>query len=132
MRVKLELIPITDDADTEDMKIFDFTSPENVLIEVVMHDPAGPTDKWTNFSIESTTVISGKEGVTGAAEYERCYGAGLDYTIQQIIDPPGEGWFVIVGMTGHYSRGDGWMTDDDMEFYHEAVRPAIEEEIKLA
>lgn len=126
---KLELIPI---AETEEPEVFDFSSPENVLIEVIMHDPAGPTDDWKNFGIESTTVISGKDDVTGAASYEKSYGGFLDYTIQDMIDPPGEGWFTIVGMTGSYTRGDGWMTDDDMDFYHEAVRPATEEEIKLA
>ena len=49
-----------------------------------------------------------------------------------LIDPPGEGFFVVEGMTGHYTRGDGWMTDDDMEFYFTGVRPATEEDKKLA
>jgi hypothetical protein len=128
--MQLTLTPVESD-DAEDCPI-DLSSPEDVLIEVIMHDPAGSKTDWKNFSIESTTVINGKEGVTGAAEYEHSYGGFLDYTIQGLIDPPGEGWFVVQGMTGQFHRGDGWMTDDSMSFWHEGVRPATPEEIAEA
>ncbi|AGC36166.1 hypothetical protein B7L88_gp122 [Rhizobium phage RHEph10] len=116
----------------EEPERIDLSSPEDVLIEVIMHDPAGSKTDWENFGIESTTVINGKEGITGAAEYERCYGTSLDYTIKDLIDPPGEGWFVVQGVTAKFHRGDGWTTDDDMSFWHEAVRPATPEEIAEA
>jgi hypothetical protein len=127
--MQLTFTPVESD-DAEDCPI-DLSSPEDVLIEVIMHDLAGSKTDWKNFSIESTTVINGKDEVTGAAEYERSYGF-LDYTIQGLIDPPGEGWFVVVGVTGTYTRGDGWHTDDDMRFSHEAVRAATPEEIAEA
>jgi len=113
---------------------FDFSSPEHVLIEVVgPHEDDKPKDDWENWSIESCTIIwQANPNVPGAAEYDRCYGGFLDYTIQGLIDPPGEGWFVIENVTGHYSKGDGWTTDDDMEFYFTGVRPATEDEIKQA
>ncbi|QIG75734.1 hypothetical protein EVC20_163 [Rhizobium phage RHph_Y2_17_1] len=130
--MKLELTRGADDSDTDEAERIDLSSPEDVLIEVIMHDPAGSKTDWKNFGIESTTVINGKEGITGAAEYENSYGGFLDYTIQGLIDPPGEGWFVVQGMTGQFHRGDGWMTDDDMSFWHEGVRPATPEEIAEA
>ncbi|TDW20458.1 hypothetical protein EV128_12588 [Rhizobium azibense] len=119
-------------ADDTEEEVIDLDSPEDVLIEVIMHDPAGSTTDWKNFGIETTTVIAGKEGVTGAASYEHSYGGFLEYTIQGLIDPPGEGWFVVHGITGQFHRGDGWMTDDDMSFWHQGVRPATPEEIAQA
>lgn len=122
-----------DETSDEYKEHFDFSSPEDVLIEVVgPHEADKPLDNWQNWSIESCTVIASKEGVTGAAQYDQSYGAGLDYTIQSMIEPPGEGWFVVAGVTGRYFKGDGWTSDDDMDFYFETVRPATEEEKKLA
>ncbi|WP_276122678.1 hypothetical protein [Pararhizobium qamdonense] len=123
---------LTPDAQADEKEVFDFTAPEDVLIEVVMHDPRGPKHQWKNFSIEVCTVIAGKDGVTGAANYELSYGGFLDYTIQGLIQPPGKGWFVVHGITADYHRGDGWMTDDCMNFYHQGVRPATQEEINQA
>lgn len=112
---------------------FDFSSPEDVLIEVIEDELASRAGGyWNGFSIEVCTVIGGAEGVIGAASYEAEYGSFLDYTIAGLIDCPGTGWFVVEGVTGEYHKGDGWMTDDDMDFYYENVRPASEEEIKLA
>lgn len=112
---------------------FDFKSPEDVLIEVVgPHDDNPENLNWKNWSIESCTIIRSKKGVTGAASYEEEYGGFLDYTIEGMTDCPGEGWFVVVGITGYYHRGDGWETDDDMEFYYEDFRPATADEISLA
>lgn len=112
-------------------EVFDFTVPEDVLIECILDDPAGPKDRWDNYTMETCTVIRGKEGVTGAASYDHSYGAGLDYTIMSLIDPPGEGYFVVEGVTGQYHRGDGWTTDDDMTFDFKVVRPATKEDMKL-
>ena len=127
--VEMVIVP---DQDQNEEEVFNFNSPENVLIEVVKHDLEGPSDDWKNFSIENCNVIWRKDpGVTGAASYEQSYGGFLDYTIQGMIDPPGEGFFVIENVTGYYSKGDGWMTDDDMEFYYENVRSATQEEIGL-
>lgn len=120
--MKLELIPVKD-TDPE-ITTWDFSAPENVLIEVIMHDPA--TD-WGSFGIESTSIISTSE-VAGAASYELEHGF-LDYTIQAMTNPPGEGWFVVEGVTAVYSRGDGWMTEDEMRFSHTGIRPATAEEI---
>ncbi|MBX5130769.1 hypothetical protein HJB53_30225 [Rhizobium lentis] len=130
--MNITLQPAEADSADEAKPVFDFASPEDVLIEVIMHDPAGSKTDWKNFGIETTAVINTKDGVTGAASYEHDYGGFLDYTIQGLIDPPGEGWFVVHGITGQYHRGDGWMTDDDMRFDHQGVRPATPEEIAEA
>lgn len=109
----------------EGKEVFDFNSPEDVLIEVIHL-----TDE--DWEIETCTIIRGKEGVTGAASYEHSFGAGLDWTISQIIDRPPEGWHVVIGVTAVFTRGDGYTTDDDMDFYFETVRPATDEEKAMA
>ena len=126
-----DLIAPTTKQDDEKEK-FDFSSPEHVLIHVICEAPETGPPSWKAFSIEECNVIWGaKEDVTGAASYEMSYGGFLDYTIKDMIDCPGSGYWVVENVTGRYIRGDGWMTDDDMDFYHGDVRPATEDEIKL-
>lgn len=110
----------------------DFDSPEDVLIEVVCN-VEDVDRRWQDHSIESCTVLTGEnDDVMGAASYEQAYGGFLDYTIQDLIDCPGAGYFVVEGVTGTYTRGDGWMTDDDMHFAYKSVRPATAEERGMA
>lgn len=129
-----ELIAIHDPKQDEPEK-FDFNFPEDVLIEVIAEDHADQTlPHWGvgRHSIESCTVLGNIGDPNGAASYEQSYGGFLDYTIQDMIECPGEGWWVITGITGHYTRGDGWTTDDDMDFYHEGIRRANPDEIAAA
>lgn len=122
----LEFEPVDGSTETEK---FDFTNPEDVLIEVVGE---GDLD-WKNYTIESHTVIRSRDaGTTGAAGYESAYGGFLDYTIQGLIDCPGEGWFVVKGITATFHKGDGWMTDDNMDFDCGEVTAATADEIALA
>ena len=113
---------------------FDFSCPENILFEIVgPHDDNPGNLDWRNWSFEVCTVIGGKEGVTGAARYDAEYGGFPEYTVQGMIDHPGkEGWFVVENVTAVYHKGDGWHTDDDMDFSFERVRPATPDEIKEA
>ena len=68
----------TKDEDPNEEK-FDFKSPEDVLIEVIMDDPEGPKDRWDNYSMELCHVIrQANPDVTGAASYDASYGTGLD------------------------------------------------------
>lgn len=128
----LDLI-VTPEPEDEYKEVFDFNSPEDVLIEVTEKVDNYERFDWNNFSIETCTIIRCEnEDVTGAASYEQSYGSFLDYTIEGMIDCPGPGWFVVENITGYYHKGDGWMTDDDMEFYHTGVRRATPEEIALA
>lgn len=106
----------------------DLDSPEDVLFAV----DAAPYKRqppWADFCVADTQVIYGTPGITGAAQYDVEYGGFLDYTIESLIHPPGEGYFVLEGVTGLYHKGDGWTTDDDMDFYYEGVRPATPEEL---
>lgn len=124
----MEITSLPDD-DLEPEKI-DFNSPEDVLIEVIADEFGGYGDPaWKGFSIEACTILNGKDGITGAASYEQAYGSFIEGTIMEMIEcPKAEGFYVVEGVTGRYSKGDGWMTDDDMEFYFENVRPATPEE----
>lgn len=121
------------DPKEDDQLPIDFNSPEDVLIDIAASADADRTlPHWKFHSIESCTVINGAGNIIGAASYEQSYGGFLDYTIEGLIDCPGEGWFVVEGITGCYHKGDGWMTDDDMDFYCGKVRPATPEEIAQA
>jgi len=113
--------------------IFDFSSLEDVLFEVSRNGEGNQgRSHWDGWNIERCAIIRGKEGVIGAATYETEFGGFLNYTIMDMIDPPqAEGFYVLVGVTGQYNKGDGWMTDDDMDFSHESVRPATAAEVAL-
>jgi hypothetical protein len=104
--------------------IFNLNSPEHVIINVIGEDEA-------KLYIEEAHVLwCANNDVVGAATYEDQYGGFLDYTIAAMIDmPTKEGWYVVENVTGKFIKGDGWMTDDDMEFYFENLRPATQEEI---
>lgn len=120
----LQVLP--SDLEKEPEEKFDFSSPEDVLIEVIV----GPEYK-EGYSIETCTIINSKDGVSGAATYDDRYGGFLDYMIQSMIDPPKEdGFYVVVGITGTYYRGDGWNTDDDMQFSFVEVRKATVKETR--
>lgn len=117
----------------EEEPVFDFSSPEDVLIHIIAEDRCFQrSEDWKGFSIEGCTILNGKDGIIGAASYEDGYGGFLDYTLEGLIDcPRKEGFFVVEGVTGVYYRGDGWTTDDDMEFDYKGVRPATPEEEKM-
>lgn len=53
-------------------------------------------------------------------------GGMLDHAVYELLDPAevGPGWWVIEGFNVHYIRGDGWMTDDDADFYCDDIRRA--------
>jgi hypothetical protein len=131
MSVDIDITATEDDVPEEK---FDFSSWEDVLIEIV---PTGEPIKglpfWDGYEVEWATVIGCQSNdVTGAASYAQSYGGYLDYICCDLIECPGEGWWVIERVTGRYFRGDGWTTDDDMDFYCEGHRPATEDEINAA
>jgi len=121
----------TEEVDSSWDEVINLSSPEDVLIEIVGPHDNNPTNKsWKNWTIEQCVVIRGADGIMGAASYEQSYGGFLDYTIQDLIDPPGEGWYVVINITGNFTKGDGWTTDDEMTFYYERVRPALQFEVE--
>ena len=116
--------------ESDNEPVFDFNSPEDVLIQIIADVEDIPS--WRDYHVEYATVINAKDGVTGAASYEQEYGGFLDYTMQDLIDCPGAGWWVVEGVTGVYTKGDWGFTDDDMRFSCKGVRPATAEERKMA
>lgn len=114
---------IDQDGDSEVKEKFNFSSPEDVLIEV-----------WRDgisIQIEIHEIVSQDPDVIGAAQYEQSYGGFLDYTILDLIgkNTIQDGWWVIQGMTADYIRGDGYTSDDDMVFHYKSLRLATQEEI---
>lgn len=124
---------VVEDGQSDQPDRFDFTTGEDVLIEIVgPHDDNPDNLDWHNWSIESCTVIKCQDGVMGAAQYDHHYGAGLEYTLQGAISNPGAGWWVIPDIKCTFIRGDGWTTDDDVDFEMGELRPASDDERKLA
>lgn len=115
--------------DEEYEPTFDFSIPEDVILEVI-EEPRCFRSGWKKFSIDYVTVAYGDDHKEGAASYESSYSGFLDYTLEGIVDEPTrEGIFVIEDVTATYHRGDGWTTDDSMDFYCGDMRPATMEEI---
>jgi hypothetical protein len=56
-------------------------------------------------------------------------GIGFDYFLD-LCDFPPDGVWVIEDVTGSYTRGDGWSTDDDEDWYFSGPRPAESREIE--
>lgn len=114
--------------DDEPDDVFDFSSPEHVIVELIPDENA-----TKGFTIDECCVIwAANNDVVGAASYDDCYGGFLDYTIKDLVEfPSKEGWFVVENVTGEYYKGDGYTIDDDMRFYYTGVRPATQEEIDM-
>lgn len=131
-----DFIPIHD-SEWKEPK-YRFSLPEDVIFWVE-HDPDMEPSKydrsWSQKLIHDVRVLhydSDPEDVVGACTYDDSYGAGLDYLIRSEISYPGDGIWVLEDITAVYNRGDGWETDDDMDFYPGQLRPAtIEEMIKF-
>lgn len=132
---------VTIGLDDEDFEpTFDFTSPEDVLFEVTaevdprLDDYGYPQFRrsgWRRgFHVDYASVESDNPDVTGAASYADQYGGFLEYTVESLATCPNrEGFFILEGVTGHYSKGDGWTTDDDMDFDFEVERELTPEEV---
>lgn len=58
-------------------------------------------------------------------------GVGMDYWLHEYVDIDECGWWMIEGIVGHYMRGDGWMTDDDVDWDYKNVRKATPNEIAI-
>jgi len=50
----------------------------------------------------------------------------LEDAIAGLLDPEHKkvGWWVMEGFYGHFTRGDGWETDDDCDYECDLIRPA--------
>lgn len=134
MSVKLKIVTVnigdlddeTGDEDQEEK--YDFNAPEDVIIDVCEREEPVSGWGWKKY-IEDVQVIPRNDGVEGAASYDNCYGS-LDYSIQDMCEePPAPGCYIVGGVTGVYTRGDGWSIDDDFELSCTGIRPATNEEI---
>ena len=99
---------------------WNFSAPEDVIFLVFK--------EGDNLVIDFASTILREDGVAGAASYEQEFGF-LEYTIEDLETLKGEGWWVMEGVTGEYHKGDGYTSDDDMNFYFDKVRPATQQEI---
>ncbi len=114
------------DGHEEDDEKIDFNYPEDVIFEVINLDDTGK-----NRSIENHIVIN-NSNITGTATYEDSYGCCMDYHIDCILEyGTPDGVYVLVDVTGYWTKGDGWTTDDDLDVYYDHIRPATPEEIGI-
>ena len=105
-----------DDEDADEPK-FDFSQEETLLVAL------------DDGNVYHVSVISDTQGWCSC---ELFYDGAIDYMVEEAcsFDDP-FGVYVIEGCTGTYIKGDGWMTDDDAEFYPGTIRPATPEEREL-
>lgn len=57
-------------------------------------------------------------------------GVGFQYWLDTHLDLELDGFYVVEGITVTFTRGDGWMTDDDEEWEFGIVRRASPQEIE--
>lgn len=117
--MKAELIPISDDWEPSDEDIQDYWAGEGHLIfKVLSHDP---DKRYCPYEIEYE-------------EYSGCVGGldetlGIEYSVNERILDVGKlrvgATYHVEGITAHFTRGDGWTTDDDVEYYVESVTETI-------
>lgn len=50
-------------------------------------------------------------------------GIGFEYFLRYYVEIPGPGVYLIRNLTVHYTRGDGWTTDDDEDYEFDAPLP---------
>lgn len=98
-----------------------YGTPGWVLVEIVEVNEPGSIYRFT---IEECAVD------TENSTFWIQEGTGVEYWVDSHApDDLTEGWWVFEGVVGHYYRGDGWMEDDDEEWYFDKVRPATQDEI---
>jgi hypothetical protein len=117
----MDLIKAAPAANDEPVKI-DPSVPEYVLFEI--------TGEERHFSNIVAYEIGGADDVMGIVSYEQSYGVGVEFLLEDVLEEwPAVGFWVMEGITGAFFRGDGWTTDDDVEFYGGTLRPATQEEV---
>ena len=112
-----------------------FAHPEDVVFELV--NLGEHKICVGQYSIEEYAIITPPPEYTGdgspiegALTYERHYGCGMEYTLNSLLPKDLEsGFYVLEDVTGCYTRGDGWMTDDDLDIYPGDLRQATLDEI---
>lgn len=121
-----------EEGDDEADDRYDFSHPQDLIFELVLKGGEEDPSFWDAWDINEIGTVNSKPGdPQGALCYESAHGMGLEDLLYEHIPCPGvAGWHVAEGVTAHYSRGDGYSSDDDMTFYFpEESRPATPLEI---
>ncbi|TFZ80944.1 hypothetical protein [Candidatus Macondimonas diazotrophica] len=128
----IKMYEIFGDEDDSDDVQYNFDRPEDVLVKVI-DDGEFPNRDWGKYRIDDLYILTplSEDGYAGAASYEQEYGGFLDYAIMGALPAPdAPGIYLISGITATYHCGDGWETDDDMEFHIPPMTPATPEEYR--
>lgn len=112
----LDVLEMWDDVD--DYELPKYSTPGRILFRAEP-EPTGPY----RYDIE----VLGYDAETSVFWLNE--GQGIEYWIDSCIDLFVPGAYVIEGVTGYYSRGDGWTNDDDEDWEYDSIRPATIEEI---
>jgi hypothetical protein len=112
-----------------DDREWDYPKPgkSKIVFELIDED----TYEWTVWDAgqkrhrEVGLMIDEIQFEGGSAEIEAEQGM-LNHAVYDLLDPfqHGAGWWVIEGFYGIFRRGDGWTTDDDVDFECDGIRPA--------
>lgn len=117
--LNFEMVPVSDDWEPSEEDIADHWAGEGHLIfHVLSHTKSS---KYCPYEIDYD-------------DYSGCVGGlqetlGIDYSVNEGILDVGKlhigVTYHVRGITAHFTRGDGWTTDDDVEYYVEAVTKII-------
>lgn len=103
---KIELKPLDDDWEPPS-----YNEKGSILVHV------GPVYLLQGMATREYEVID-HDGCTFWIEE----GEGFDYWLDQIDWPERGGYFYITNITGRYHRGDGYSTDDDVDWDYDPPR----------
>lgn len=84
----------------EDVELPSYRAPGWLLVVV---EPTTGTYAWDY-------DVLGYDG--GSSVFWISEGTGFDYWLDQYVEFPGPGTYLLTGIVGEYVRGDGWETDD--------------------
>lgn len=119
----LIITAVETDPKEEECSYPSYKDPGRIL--VVSHGPAPPYPSGQPNVYRFSTEVLGHDGCAFWIQE----GEGFDYWLDQVDEMEVPGTYVIEGIIGHYMRGDGWTTDDDVDWEIGVVRPATPEEI---
>jgi len=117
--LKFEMVSVSDDWEPSEEEIADYWAGEGHLIfHVLSHTK---DTKYCPYEIDWD-------------DYSGCVGGleetlGIDYSVNEDILDVGKlqigVTYHVQGITAHFTRGDGWTTDDDVDYYVKSVTKII-------
>lgn len=108
---------------------YEYPKPgKSTILFELLEEPSYQFTRWDEAQkkhVEVGLMIDEIQHEGGSAAIEAEQGM-LEDAVYDLLDPAdvGPGWWVIDGFYGTFCKGDGWMTDDEVDFECNEIRPA--------